>query len=290
MAVWGWVAPKFDGDQVNTTYWWNIFCNSPSYYVLKDDINLYEHYYEHITNTCRDVKTVIELGPGSSIKEKTFKLLPRLKQLERVIYEDTNVDFLHECANETKKQFKNLDIKIQIGDFTDTLPKGEGRTLLVISGCTIMNFDDLALLFRKFSEYLSSGDYMLVTYDVCTEKEKNESTYTHPAFDECTKCIWKRAARDLPILGMDVSSASAKAIWVPDKRAIRFHTVFDTDISLLLAGKPLSIEKGKLYWNGTSYRRSDDEIKLLAASAGYKMVKKYELSGSTLRLGLFTFQ
>jgi L-histidine Nalpha-methyltransferase len=122
--------------------------------------------------------TVVELGPGSSVK--TPLLLDALSGLERYVAIDVSGDALEAAGGHLAARYPELEIIGVVDDFETGLPEPAEHTLVVSLGSTIGGLDpeDRAALFTRVAEVLGDDGALLLGLDLLKPVERIVAAYT----------------------------------------------------------------------------------------------------------------
>jgi L-histidine Nalpha-methyltransferase len=124
-----------------------------------------------------DPRTVVELGPGSSVK--TPLLLDALSRLERYIAIDVSEAALEKAGRRLSRRYPDLEIVGVVGDFESDLPGPFEKTLIVCLGSTIGGLDpeDRAALLGAVAAALGEDGALLLGLDLMKSVERIVAAY-----------------------------------------------------------------------------------------------------------------
>jgi L-histidine Nalpha-methyltransferase len=121
-------------------------------------------------------KTVVELGPGSSVK--TPLLLDAFAGLERYVAVDVSEAALEDAGRRLAERYPDVEMVGIIGDFESGLPEPSERTLVVCLGSTIGNLgpSDRTKLLGDVAALLDGGA-LLLGLDLVKDPERIAGAY-----------------------------------------------------------------------------------------------------------------
>lgn len=171
---------KYFYDEVGDELFVQIM-NLPEYYLTNSEMEIFkDKTNELITNLGVELNEnfdLIELGPGDG--SKTIHLLKKLsKQAYQFTYHpvDISLHALEGLENNILTEIPKIKIEKQQGDYFKILSQlhnDEKQKVILFLGSNIGNFkDDRARLFiNSASEYMNSGDCILIGIDLIKPKE-----------------------------------------------------------------------------------------------------------------------
>ncbi len=160
----------------------------PEYYPTRVERGILAERASQIAELTQ-AQTLIELGSGTS--EKTRLLLSAFVAtgtLTQFTPFDVDPWVLRAASQAIGREYPQLSVVEQIGDFTTDLPKlaqqfGPGPTLIIFLGSTIGNFEPAARshFLRTLGQVLRPGDYLLLGTDLVKDPERLVAAYSDNA-------------------------------------------------------------------------------------------------------------
>ncbi|HEY7003314.1 MAG TPA: L-histidine N(alpha)-methyltransferase [Gaiellaceae bacterium] len=187
-------------------------------------------------------RTVVELGPGSSVK--TPLLLDALGELERYVAIDVSEGALAAAGERLAARYPDVEIVGVIGDFESALPEPTERTLVVCLGSTIGNLGpvDRAKLLAAAAHLAGDDGALLLGLDLVKDPERIAGAYrddvghTEGLISNLLRVLNRELGADF-----DPGRFRTEAVWVPERsrmemfvRALEPQTVHVRDLGLTI--------------------------------------------------------
>lgn len=241
----------------------------PDYYLFRAEQEILERRAGEIAALTRP-RTVVELGPGSSVKTTT--LLDALPQLERFVAIDVSESALSSAGPNLAVRYPHLDVVGVVGDFERHLPGPFEEALVVFLGSTIGALDpeDRAALLAAVASELGSDGALLLGLDLVKPVERIVAAYSD---EEGLSALL--IANLLHILNRELGADfrperfRPEAVWNPELERVEMGVRSLTTQTVTLAAIDLTVEfeEGETLRTeiSTKFRRDGAEEELAAA-------------------------
>jgi L-histidine N-alpha-methyltransferase len=217
-------------------------------------------------------KTVVELGPGSSVK--TPLLLDALPGLERYVALDVGEEGLEAAGRRFASRYADLEVVGVVGDFESGLPGPYERALVVCLGSTIGGLDpeDRASLLAA-AGVLGEGA-LLLGLDLVKPVERIVAAYND---DEGLSAAL--ISNLLPILNRELGADfeperfRGESVWAPERsRMEMFVRSLDAQtVTLAALGLEVAFEEGERLRTEISTKFTREGVEAELAAAGLRM-------------------
>jgi L-histidine N-alpha-methyltransferase len=211
----------------------------PQYYLPQAEREILTAHADDV-ETLVHPRTVVELGPGSSVK--TPLLLAALCGLERYVAIDVSEDALEEAGERLAALYPEVEVVGVVGDFESGLPDPSERTLVVCLGSTIGNMGpgDRAKLLAEVAHLVGDDGALLLGLDLVKDPDRIAAAYrddvghTEGLISNLLPVLNRELGADF-----DPSCFQAEAFWVPERsrmemfvRALERQTVHVRELGL----------------------------------------------------------
>ena len=149
------------------------------YYLFRDEVELIQKNKAAITHYLKDIKNLIEIGPGSvfTVQHKTLSILKLLPNLKNYYPIDHSTNYLKDSCKFIKQNIKELKIyPIEVNlfdeDFVQINKKIDASKAIIMLGSTLQNFNykkQLSVL-KKISNLLEKDEMFIITNDFNHDK------------------------------------------------------------------------------------------------------------------------
>jgi len=269
------IPSKFFYDQRGSQLFEQI-CELDEYYPTRTEISILERNSAEIAALLGDDAVLIEYGSGNSRKIRI--LLDAVRGHGVYIAVDISKDHLIQSASELATAYHELDVIAICADYSkpfslplDAALSGKPGTAF-FPGSTIGNFDlaDALAFLTNTAATLGPGGSMLLGVDI-----KKGTNILNAAYNdsqgltaEFNLNVLARINRELDA-DFDLSAFAHRAFYDEHHGRIEMHLESLADQSVKLDGTAISFRKGETVHTENSYKYSTDEVRTLAARAGF---------------------
>lgn len=246
------------------------------YYLTRTELSIIEENRMKLARTVGENATLVEFGGGNLSKARLFLDLP--VRISNYVAVDISSNFLHSSAEKLSSDYPDLNVTAICADFMKgfEIPEIEARekTTGLFLGSSIGNFErDRATMFvRECSQFLSSGDKMIIGVDNRKEKWIIESAYNdvEGVTAEFNSNLLKRINDEL---GGDFSLADFKHNAFYDEIAgrIEMHLVSMRDCDYSIGSEYFHFRKGESIHTENSYKYSEEEFRSIASGGNFSV-------------------
>jgi dimethylhistidine N-methyltransferase len=276
------LQPQYFYDPLGSALFGAI-CELPEYYVTRAETEILQKYAGEIAAAAESVDRLIELGSGNG--QKTRLLLEAvLARQPQLLYQPIDVDAegLRATGRALLTAFPTIAVEALSGEYADVANLGSirGRTLVIFLGSSIGNLDagNAAALLREVRRVMSSGDPLIVGFDLLKDRATLEAAYDD--------ALGVTAAFNLNLLGrlnrelgahFDLSAFAHKAFFNEAKRRIEMHLVSKRaqTVAIDALGADIAFAEGETIHTENSHKYSLDDVRALAAAAGFEVERHW---------------
>lgn len=264
----------------------DLICGLRDYYVTRTETEILEKNLDEICSFFGPECMVVDLGSGSSIK--TSLLLGRLKEPAGYIPVDISRDYLFQTAALLSKRHRNLRILPVCADFNrpfrlPELPRRPKRTVFFFPGSTIGNFvpAERRSFLARISDLCSSGDMLLIGFDLWKEKNILERAYDDRdgVTAEFNKNILRRINAELEGR-FDLGKFRHRAVVNEKKSRVEMHLVSIRRQTAEVAGRTFYFEAGETVHTENSHKLTEAVFRRESEAAGFLALQSWTDSGS----------
>ncbi len=286
MGKWEYGPSLFAGDPAGGGEQWARLVGNPGHYYLTEaDIKTikWATQQEQLRALLSDVKSVIELGPGSNqaIINKTIPFLSACPQLKKYIAIDATLEQATEAARLVRCH-KHIAVGVSDQDFTagsyDRFSTDKsaivmwGGSLGNIEGCLGDDpFDKLVSALKTFLTSIKPKDVLMICFDTQSNEEAILKAYSEPDLRASVLSTLYRLKRDGYVSGkFDPRAWSHEARWIPETQQCA-HTVYPLiDQAVHIDGKIIEIPAWQRLVANNSYKFLPAKVISAAYKAGFK--------------------
>ena len=272
--------------------------------VTQAEIEIIMAHAGSLADICGDTRHFVEAGVGSfkAFLMKTHALLALLSarkpELRYTIADVSRLSY-EDVAGQTSKL--NLPKpNFHEGNFFSSLPSLGKDSVVYIPGLTFTNIPEDAIRgdtpqilkdsLAFFAKSLHQGGTLIFSYatadGIDEEGTQIKAFYDDPLIHAYQQSIFHRAASELSIEGnYDPSVFSIKHVWRPEKAVLTRHAVLNKPLDFSFEGQRFVLEPET--FNGymaNNFRPSDEMMREIASSAGFKESQILSLPHSNVRL------
>lgn len=258
----------------------------PEYYLTNSEFEILSSQAEQIIDAVQFQKpfNIIELGAGDG--SKTFKLLEYLVN-KKIDFHYVPIDISQEAidmlSQKLLEKLPNLSIQAKMGDYFEVLSDLKQRgtpSLLLFLGSNIGNYleNQVGELLTLFNENMKFGDKLLIGFDL----KKNPLIIQRAYLDEAgiTKKfnlnLLLRINRELDA-DFDVDDFDFYSYYNPDTGDVKSYIVSlrNQKVQIKKLNTTIDFKHDELIWTELSKKYSLEEIKELAISNGFSILKNF---------------
>ena len=270
------IPPKYFYDQRGSQLFEQI-CDLDEYYPTRTEVSILESNSAQIAALLGNDAVLIEYGSGSSLKIRI--LLDAVSGHGTYIAVDISKQHLIHSARELARAYPELDVIAICADYSKlfSLPadanlSGKSRTAF-FPGSTIGNLDpaDARAFLKNTATMVGPGGSMLLGVDLKKEAQILNAAYndSQGVSAEFNLNVLARINRELDA-DFDLSSFAHRAFYDPRQGRIEMHLESLAEQSAHLDGTVISFRKGETIHTENSYKYSIEEVRTLAAAAGFQ--------------------
>ncbi len=288
MECWEYGTPQYRQDRAAGGIFWAQLIQDPGKYYL---VNAEKELIKEALNfssalKLQDIKTVIELGPGSkeSLQNKTIPFINKARDVSAYISVDSEENQAYWAAEYIRQHTTINKVSTLHQNFSElniNTPREE-PSALVMWGGTIGNipghsgsnpYDHLLQSLRRLKETINSGDHIFISFDTEENAKAILNAYNHPLLSACFLSPLHRLIRDNLVTGnFDPYKWNHESIWISEIMQCA-HTIYPLeDQEFELCGTKLFIPRFKRFITNNSYKFKPQIMKDAAIEAGYSPI------------------
>ena len=266
------ISPKFFYDEYGSELFTEI-THQPEYYLTVTETQLLRSHAEQISALIGDEIVLIEYGSGSSTKIRIL-----LENLRPAIYAplDISKDYLMQASRMLAEEYPWLEVHASCVDFTTRLDlpfHSDKRRVGFFPGSSIGNFEpaQASSFLAQVRELVGDDGALLLGVDLVKDVDILNSAYNDAA--GVTRLFNLNVLRHLnEVYGTNfvLSRFEHQAFFDADQGCIQMYLVSEVDQVVDVGGQSISIRAGERIHTENSYKYTVDQIKLMAASAGFR--------------------
>ncbi len=260
----------------------------PEYYLTRSEFEILSNQTEEIFNAFNSGETefdLIELGAGDGLKTAVLvEYLLKQKSNFRFIPIDISSEALNFLTDKFHKQFPDLDIQPEQGDYFKTLKtfseKSDKKKIILFLGSNIGNFSEEQALsfFKDLRRVMNERDLLFIGFDL----HKNPKTILN-AYDDSLGVtakfnlnLLKRINRELDA-DFNIEEFSHYASYHPLERAARSFLISQKDQSVAIKslGRTFEFKKWEPIYMEVSQKYGVKMIERLAAESGFSVAENF---------------
>ncbi|MEP7027049.1 MAG: L-histidine N(alpha)-methyltransferase [Candidatus Eisenbacteria bacterium] len=269
---------KYFYDDVGSALF-EAICVLPEYGLTRADARLLRESADEIVARLPAEAIAAELGSGSG--KKTRFVLEALALRQPVLYHP--IDISGAALAQSERELGLIDRVSIVGfeaEYLDGLAavaklREPGQRLLVLFlGSTIGNFDRPAgeAFLRRVREALEPGDRLLLSTDLVKPEPVLVAAYDDQAGVTAAfnKNLLARINRELDAT-FNLKRWRHRAVWNSVERRVEMHlqSMEDQVVQVRKARLSVRFKEGETIWTESSHKYTADEVRELAARAGY---------------------
>jgi uncharacterized SAM-dependent methyltransferase len=288
MECWEYGTPEYSEDRAaGGIFWAKLIQNPGKYYLVNAEKELIREALNLSSGLkLQDIKTVIELGPGSeeSLKNKTIPFLKSLPQVSSYVSVDSEKSQASWAAKYIKQNtqiHRTIARHQNFSEFSLNVPRVDSSALIMWGG-TIGNisgfvgdnpYNSLLKSLVKLNNSISSGDHIFISFDTEDNEQSILEAYNHPLLSFCFHSPLYRLVRDSLVTGnFDPYKWKHESIWISETMQCA-HTIFPLeDQEFELCGIKLFIPRFKRFVTNNSYKFKPQIMKDAATEAGFNPI------------------
>lgn len=293
MERWEYGAPEYAGDPAAGSVFWAEFIRTTNeYYLLNgEELLIKEAINSGKLNILRDLKTVVELGPGSkdALNKKTAPFLSACTNLRSYIAVDSEISQAENAIKQIHNTYKLLTthaIEQSFETLSLNVPR-LGPTGMIMWGCTLGNipghwgmnpYNQLLQSLKILKNSINSGDQIFISFDTEEHEQSILNAYNHPLLSACFLSPLHRLVRDNLVSGkFDPNKWQHESVWVPETMQCA-HTIYPIeDQNFELCGTRILIPRKKKFITNNSYKFKPETIISASKKAGFvSRIYQYE--------------
>jgi len=291
------MPPKYFYDERGSLLFDQI-CQTTEYYPTRTESKLLDQFALELIALAHP-DHILEFGSGTS--RKTHHLLRACEQ-QKVNCEyfpfDVCEEMLHQVRDELEKQYRWLDVKPLVGDYTaglENLHRPNGTCLYMFLGSSIGNFDvDEARKFiSEIYDCMYSGDTLLIGVDRVKEEQ-----LLHQAYNDKQGITGEFNLNLLNVLNekldanFDLQKFRHKALYNSEKQRVEMYLVSQQGQEVELNNLQQSIElsAGEAILTEISHKYTHQQAEALLTDAGLHILKHVEPDNAWFSLVLASKQ
>lgn len=285
MEKWEYWDADFYDDPAGGQQFWEALVKQPgAYYLPAADMNMINRavHKDVVDLMIRDIKTVVELGPGSpeSIARKT---LPFLKYAEKYIAVDLCIQQAEHAATQVHDAL-GIDTESVIADYLNPGIRKEGREKIafVMWGGSIGNIEGLAgknaqakltQSLAHLSRECNPGDTVFIGLDVESRRDILTAAYNVPLLSRKFLSVLHAAKKfGLTAGHFTPETWTHRSVWHDVSQQCAHYLIAGEDQDFMIAGRRIKMPAGKAVITNNSYKFSPAIAEEAARQAGFSRV------------------
>ncbi len=260
----------------------------PEYYLTRSEDEIFRHQTEDIFADFKADNSdfdLIELGAGDGTKTSLLvDYFLKQKAEFRYVPIDISSEALNFLTRKFNKDFPNLDIQTEQGDYFTTLEafqkRSDKRKIILFLGSNIGNFREKQALefFRHLKEFMNVEDLIFIGFDL----HKNPKTILN-AYDDSQDVtakfnlnLLKRINRELGA-NFNIEEFSHYASYHPTECAARSYLISQKEQTVTIASlnRDFHFKKWEPIYMEVSQKYNLEMIDNLAKDSGFDIVKNF---------------
>jgi dimethylhistidine N-methyltransferase len=282
------IPPKYFYDEAGCRLF-EAICAQPEYVLCRTERALMEAHLPEIAAAIGPVDCVIEPGAGDCAKVRA--LLDALHPGQLVVLDIAGAP-LAAAAERLAADYPNVAVTALGMDFIHNLEAATpyltaDRRLVYYPGSSIGNFapDDAAALLARLRCLAGEKGKMLIGFDLKKDPEKlhrayNDAAGVTAAFNlNLLACLNRELDADF-----DLDQFRHYAFYNPTVGRVEMHLVSLAEQTVSVAGQRFHFKLGEALHTENSYKFRCDEFCDVAARAGWRLIRGWELDGFAVQL------
>ena len=265
-------------------------CELPEYYLTRAEQEILTRHADEIAAAVPAGAVLVELGSGSAAKtRRLIEAFLRRQATLRYVPIDISRGALEESARRLLAEYPALEIHGLAAEYRDGLRRlrrlrradAERRPRLVLwLGSNVGNFGrpEAAAFLARVRETMAAADRLLVGFDL-----RKDRAVLEPAYDDAqgvtARFNLNLLARVNRELGghFDLRRFAHRAVYAEDAGRVELHLVSrrEQTVPIDALGLRVPFAAGEAIHTEDSYKYSGDEIRALAAAAGFEVERRW---------------
>lgn len=283
--------PKYFYDDIGSLLFEEICCQ-PEYYLTNKEATILEKHSSDIVRMTRNgVRSVVELGSGSSLKTRIL-LKSFLDRSQEPLYYfpiDISNSILQHTVKQLSDEFPELRILGLSGEYLDGIGKANSfisstrlaaQKIIVFLGSTIGNFEpkEAEIFLKGLADRMDRRDLLLIGFDLHKDEETLNAAYNDSGgvTAEFNLNILARINKELGG-GFDLRFFTHHAFYNRDMQRIEMHLVSTRKQQVYIReiSKTFDFEKDETIHTENSYKYTQEQIDALAGKSGFVLKKHF---------------
>jgi dimethylhistidine N-methyltransferase len=267
---------KYLWDETGSTIFDRI-CTTQDYYLTRHEIALLQEKAGEIANLVGPGATIVEFGSGASHKIRI--LLDRLAEPGRYVAVDISREFLTAATERIRRDYSGLEIVVVCADYTMPLQlpatPATGPVLGFFPGSTIGNFDPdgvVAFLDRVRSA-LYPGWFLL---GADPNRDEGSLLQAYAGANGLMAKLHENLLLHINrLIGteFDLADFHHEARVLSDPMRVEAHLVAQRALTVRVGARTFALAEGESIHTDSSFKHGPEELRLLAAQAGWTLVR-----------------
>src|SRR5215470_383358 len=272
------LSPKYFYDAAGSQLF-EAITRLPEYYPTRTELGILRDRGNEIAAIIPKGAALIEFGAGATTK---VRLLLERCAFGAYVPVDISGDFLHDQANNLRRDFPRLAVYPVAADFTAPFALPAEITGMpkvgFFPGSTLGNFEpaEASAFLRTARDILGHGAQMIIGIDL----EKDERTL-YDAYNDAAGVtarfnlnVLERINRELGG-NFDLSGFMHRSVYNRDRHRIEMHLISRKAQSVRVLGHNFSFRPGESTHTESSYKYSLDRFAHLAQGAGWQVKESW---------------
>jgi dimethylhistidine N-methyltransferase len=267
---------KYLWDQTGSAIFDQI-CGTEGYYLTRHDVALLQLKAREIATLVGPGATIAEFGSGASYKVRI--LLDAFAAPRRYLAIDISQEYLEAALHKLARDYPDVEVVPVVADYTKPLrlPLGysAGPTLGFFPGSTIGNFDPSGVVaFLKRARDALGPSWFLIGADPNQDEASLRRAYGHASglMANLHKNLLVHLNR-LTGTDFDPDDFRHEVRIFSHPRRVEAHLVALRPVTVRVGDLSFRIAAGESIHTDTSYKLEPEEFRLLAAQAGWTMLR-----------------
>jgi dimethylhistidine N-methyltransferase len=282
------IPPKYFYDAAGCRLF-EAICAQPEYVLCRTERALMDAHLPEIAAAIGAVDCIVEPGAGDCVKVRA--LLDAVRPAQLVVLDIAGAP-LAAAADALAQDYPGVAVTALGMDFIRSLEDAApcltaGRRLVYYPGSSIGNFTppEAAALLARFRKLAGDAGQLLIGFDL-----KKDPLALHRAYNDAAGVT---AAFNLNLLArlnreldadFDLGLFRHYAFYNPVAGRVEMHLVSLAGQTVNVAGQRFQFSLGETLHTENSWKYRRDEFSVLAASAGWQLIRDWELDGFCVQL------
>ncbi|HEX2787026.1 MAG TPA: L-histidine N(alpha)-methyltransferase [Ignavibacteria bacterium] len=283
-------------------------CKTQDYYPTRTEEKILQDNIEDIFNKTKNVKCIVELGSGTSVKTKTilkyfathpvnFVDTPLERGFSKLEYFPIDVsDILETTVEKLKTEFPSINITGIMSEYEEGIEKvnelNNKPKLIIFLGSSIGNFTpaEATNLLKVITANMTDDDFFLIGFDMIKDRQilhkaYNDSDCVTEAFN---LNLLKRINGELGA-EFNLNNFSHHAFFNEQESRIEMHLVSKNlqYVKFRKQNKEIFFDEGESIHTENSYKFSNEMVLDITTSAGLQKLTEWKDENKYFSLWLF---